>query len=79
MISKWGWRYFEANKIDRNDLKIRKTQKGTGTKKAEKLKKIPALFSTQRPPDDWPNALDHLAIGLEKQVKVCYLVRGCPI
>ncbi len=25
---------------------------------------ISALFSTQRPPDDWPDALDHLAIGL---------------
>jgi hypothetical protein len=21
-------------------------------------------FFTQRPPDDWPDALDHLAIGL---------------
>jgi hypothetical protein len=25
---------------------------------------ISALFLTQRPPDDWPDALDHLAIGL---------------
>jgi hypothetical protein len=25
---------------------------------------ISALFSTQRPPDDWPDTLDHLAIGL---------------
>ena len=50
--SKLGWRYIEANKIDRNELQIRKnSQKGTGTK-------------TQRPPDDWPDALDHLAIGL---------------
>ena len=22
------------------------------------------MFSTQRPPDDWPDAIDHLAIGL---------------
>ena len=22
------------------------------------------MFSTQRPPDDWPNAIDHLVIGL---------------
>ena len=36
--SKLGWRYFEANKIDRNELQIRKySQKCTGTKMAEKL------------------------------------------
>ena len=29
-----------------------------------KKKQISALFSTQRPPEDWPDALDHLAIGL---------------
>ena len=34
-----GWRYFEANKNDWNELQIRKnSQKGTGAKKAEKLK-----------------------------------------
>lgn len=56
-----------------------------------KKNQISVLFSTQstqRPPDDWPDALDPLAIGLvankftqnlEKQVKICYLVRGCPI
>ena len=33
------------------------SQKGTGTK-------ISALFLTQRPPDDWPDALDILFIGL---------------
>ena len=31
-------------------------------KKAQE--QISGLFSTQRPPDDWPDALDHLAIGL---------------
>ena len=31
---------------------------------AEKLNKISALFSTQTRPDDWPDALDHLTIGL---------------
>ena len=66
--------YFEANKIDRNELQIRKhLQKGTGTKIAEKLNnsekferksQISALFLTQKPPDDWSDALDHLAIGL---------------
>ena len=47
------------------------SQKGTGTKMAEKLNnlkekkgQISALFLTQRPLDDWPDALDHLAIGL---------------
>ena len=36
--SKLGLRYFEANKIDRNELQIRKNlQKGTGTKMSEKL------------------------------------------
>jgi len=29
-----------------------------------KNNQISALFLTQRPPDDWPDALDHLAIGL---------------
>ena len=73
--SKLDWRYLEHNKIDRNELQIRtNSQKGTGTKMAEKLNnfekferkknQISALFSTQRPPDDWPDALDHLAIGL---------------
>jgi hypothetical protein len=28
-----------------------------------KKNQISALISTQRPPDDWPDALDHLAIG----------------
>ena len=34
--------------------------------KFEKKKKnqISALFSTQTPPDDWPDAIDHLTIGL---------------
>jgi hypothetical protein len=29
-----------------------------------KKNQISALFSTQTPPDDWPDALDHLTIGL---------------
>ena len=34
-------------------------------KKFERKKnQISALFLTQRPPDEWPDALDHLAIGL---------------
>ena len=40
------------------------------------------MFSTQRPPDDQPDALDHLSIGLvanrytklEKQMKICNLL-----
>ena len=36
--SKLDWRYLEHNKIDRNKLQIRtNSQKGTGTKMAEKL------------------------------------------
>jgi hypothetical protein len=73
--SKLGWRYFKGNKIDRNELQIRtNSQKGTGIKMAEKLinfekfarkkSQISALFSTQRTSVDWPDALDHLAIGL---------------
>ena len=65
----------DHDKIDRNELQIRtNSQKGTRTKMAEKLSnfekfdrkknQISELFSTQRPPDDWPDALDHLAIGL---------------
>ena len=61
------WRYLEHNKIDRNELQIRtNSQKGTGTKIAEKLNnfekferekknQISALFSTQTPSDNWPN------------------------
>jgi hypothetical protein len=30
----------------------------------EKKNQISALFSTQTPPDDWPDAIDHLTIGL---------------
>ena len=30
----------------------------------ERKKQISALFSTQRPPDDWPDAIDHLNMGL---------------
>ena len=59
--SKLDWRYLEHNKIDRNELQIRtNSQKGTGTKMAEKLNnfekferkknQISALFLTQRPP-----------------------------
>ena len=29
-----------------------------------KKNQILVLFSTQRSPDDWPDALDHLVIGL---------------
>ena len=61
---------FEAHQNDRNELQICKNlQKGTGTKMAEKLNnlekfereknQISALFSSQRPSDDWPDALDY--------------------
>jgi hypothetical protein len=51
-----------------------------------KKKSNSAMISSQRPTDDWLDALDNLAIGLvakntqnlEKQVKICYIVRGCP-
>ena len=69
--SKLDWRYLEHNKIERNEPQIRtNSKKGTGTKIAEKLNnlkeksQISALFLTQRPPDDWPDALDNLAIAL---------------
>ena len=39
--SKLGWRYFEANKIDRNELQIPKnSQKGTGTEKLNNFEKF---------------------------------------
>ena len=73
--SKLDWRYLEHNKIDRNELQIRtNSQKGTGTKNAEKLnnfekferKKIrfQPCSELKTPPDDWPDALDCLTIGL---------------
>ena len=51
------WRYFEHNKVDRNELQIFKnSQKGTRTKMAEKLnnfEKFEEKKSDKRPPDDW--------------------------
>ena len=40
------------------------SQKGTGTKLVEKLNNFETFERTQRPPDDWPDALDLLAIRL---------------
>ena len=61
-----GWRYFVAYKIDWNKLQIRKSsQKGTGTKIAEKLNNF-ENFGRKKiklHPDNWPDALDHLAIA----------------
>ena len=64
-LQNWaGGTYFDTNKIDRNELQIRKnSQKGTGTKMAEKLNNFEkferrrkkksnfSLFSTQTPDD----------------------------
>jgi hypothetical protein len=43
----------------------------------EKKNQISAMFSTQTPPDDWPDAIDHFLFwllintqNLEKQVKI---------
>ena len=33
-------------------------------KNCKKRDPISALFSTQRPPDDWPDAIDHFTMGL---------------
>ena len=39
--SKLDWRYFEHNKVDRNELQVRKNlHKVTGTKMAEKLNNL---------------------------------------
>ena len=39
--SKLDWRYFEHNKVDRNELQVRKNlHKGTGRKMAEKLNNL---------------------------------------
>ena len=39
--SKLDWRYLEHNKVDRNELRVRKSlHKGTGTKMAEKLNNL---------------------------------------
>ena len=60
-----------ANKIDRNELQIRKnSQNGTGTKTAEKLNNVEKFERKKnkfqpfsQPPDDWPDALDHFCIA----------------
>ena len=52
----------------------------------KKKDQISALFSTQTPPDDWPDAIAHLTIGLvankctklRKTSQIWYLVLGCP-
>ena len=73
--SKLDWRYLEHDKIDRNELQIRtNSQKKHRNKNCWKIEQfwkiwkkksqILAPFLTQKPPDDWPDALDHLAIGL---------------
>ena len=43
-----------------SDLNTRRTSK-MGWRYFE-ANRNSAMFSTQRPPDDWPDALDHLAI-----------------
>ena len=66
---------FIHNKIYRYELQIPKnSEKRQRIKNGRKLnnfenferkkRQISALFFTQRPPDDWSDALDHLAIGL---------------
>ena len=74
----------EHNKIDRNELLIHtNSQKATGIKIAAKLNnfekferkksQISALFLTQRPPDDWPDALmSVLKISLPSAVVYFY-------
>ena len=87
--SKLGQRYFETHKIDRNELQISKTsQKGTETIMAEKLNKEKKSFQPcsqirallvngQMPQTVQPQVwlLIHTQ-NLEKQVKICCLVRG---
>ena len=93
--SKLEWRYFGHNEIDRNELQIPKnSQKGTGTKMAEKLllfffklQEKKSHFSpvlnpeTFRCPRPLPQIFECYKIHKtwEKQVKICYLVRVCPI
>ena len=82
--SKLDWRYFEANKIIRNELQIRtNSHKGIRTKMAETLKNFEKSWRKKnqpcfQPETSWRHALDHLAIGLVankntslKQVKIC--------
>jgi hypothetical protein len=86
-IIKWNGMNSRFALIHKKVQEQKMTEKLNNFEKFERKKnQISALFLTQRPPDDWPDALDHLAIGLvantqnlEKQVKSCYLVRGCPI
>ena len=45
--SKLDWRYFEHNKVDRNELQIRKNlHKGTGTKITEKLHNLTEKYGS---------------------------------
>ena len=44
--------------------KLNNFEKFERKKKKKKKNQISAVFSTQTPPDDWPDALDRLSIGL---------------
>ena len=57
-LQNWaGGTYFEAKKIDRNELQIRKnSQKGTGTNMAEKLNTFEKNLKTHLSP--YPSPLD---------------------
>ena len=47
------------------DKKTQETEKLNNFEIFERKKnQVSALFSTQTPPDDWPDALDHLVISL---------------
>ena len=76
--SKLGWRYFEANKIDRNKLQIRTNwQKGTGTKMAEKLNNFEQFERKKKiQPCSQPSTVQNLSSEIQiKLMSICNWVK----
>ena len=62
-----------------NSRFAKKSQKGTGTKMAEKLNNFEKFERKKKKRERKKIKFQPSSQNLEKQVKPCYLVRGCPI
>ena len=57
-------RFAKTHKKAKEQKMTEKLKFWKNLKNKQNKNQIVVLFSTQRPPDDWPDTLDHLAIGL---------------